>query len=300
MTDKEIDELLAGIGTDSKKAAEEVDRLMKLLAGKSGHLQGRMSSEFGVSQNTAKNIANGYRDIARAAREKSAAEAQADKVQAMAMKRMKSAKGAIHDWATGVTAAASTALSFVSILNSAKGAFDALTNPDLSGWEKFTSVLSSLAMIVMMTVSVMESLGKAIKGLQKAQVKKTLTTIASAAAEWLDAEATKKNAKTKLQKAAATDKSTKETNEDTMANITHAASEELDNNSTKKNIKSKGELGQAFKNLGKSALNWVKANGAVIGGVALIAAGVAVAVGAIAWGVNQYNKYENAAKEAAE
>ena len=300
MTDKEIDALLAGIGTDSKKAAEEVDKLMKLLAGRSGHLQGRMSSEFGVSQGTAKNIANGYRDIARAAREKSAAEAQADKVQDMAMKRMKSAKGAIHDWATGITAAASTALSFVSILNSVKGAFDALTNPELSGWEKFTTILSSLAMVVMMTVSVMESLGKAIKGLQKAQIKKTVTTIASAAAEWLDAEATKKNAKAKLAKAGATDKSTKETNEDTMANLAHAASEKVDEHSTKGNVKVKGELGKAFKDLGASALNWVKANGAVIGGVALIAAGVAVAIGAIAWGVNQYNKYENAALEAAQ
>ena len=299
MTDQQIDDLLAGIGGDAKKASIEVENLMKLLSGKSGHLQGRMSQEFGVSSGTAKNIAEGYRDIARAIREKSAAEVQADKVQKMAIDRMKSAKGAISDWATGVTAAASTVFSLVSILNAAKGAFDALTNPDLSGWEKFTTVLSSLAMVVMMTVSVMSSLSKAIEGLRKAQLKKTLVTVTSAAAEWLDAAATKANEKAKLRKAKATDKATKETTEDTVANLAHAGSEKVDEAATKKNIKAKGELSQSFNNLGKSALNWVKANGSVIGGVALIAAGIAVAVGAIAWGVSQYNRFENEANEAA-
>lgn len=298
-TDDQIENILTNIKTDSQQAAIEVEKLMKLLSGKSGNLQGQMQSSVGVTAGTAKNIANGYRDIAAAAKEKSAAELQADKVQQAALERMKSAKGAISDWATGVTAAASTVFSLVSILNAAKGAFDALTNPDLSGWEKFTTVLSSLAMVVMMTVSVMSSLSKAIEGLRKAQLKKTLVTVTSAAAEWLDAKATKANEKAKLQKAKATDKATKETTEDTVANLAHAGSEKVDEAATKKNVKAKGELSQSFSNLGKSALNWVKANGSVIGGVALIAAGIAVAVGAIAWGINQYNRFENEANEAA-
>ena len=298
-TDDQIENILTNIKTDSQQATVEVEKLMKLLSGKSGHLQGQMQSSVGVSAGTAKNIANGYRDIAAAAKEKSAAELQADKVQQAALERMKSSKGAISDWATGITAAASTVFSFVSILNAAKGAFDALTNPDLSGWEKFTTVLSSLAMVVMMTVSMMGSLCKAIEGLQKAQLKKTLVTVTSAAAEWLDVEATKANERAKLRKAKATDKATKETAEDTIANLTHAGSEKIDEAATKKNVKAKGELSQSFSDLGKSALNWVKANGSVIGGVALIAAGIAVAVGAIAWGVNQYNRFEKEANEAA-
>lgn len=300
MTDEEIEELLQGIGTDAQQAAVEVDKLMKLLSGRSGYNQGKMQKDLGISSNTAKGIADGYRDIAKAALEKKTAEEQADRVQKLAMERMKSAKGAIHDWATGVTAAASSIMSFVNILNSMSGAIDALTNPDLSGWEKFTTVLSSLSMVVIMTVSAIGSLANAVKGLQKAQVKQTLITIASASAEYIDAAAVKANEKAKLRKARATDKSTKETTEDTAANLAHAASEKVDQKATEGSAEKVKTLNEAFGDLGKSVTKWFNANGYLIGGIALIAAGVAVATIAVTAAINQYNRFENAAKEAAE
>jgi hypothetical protein len=60
-----------------------------------------------------------------------------------------------------------------------------------------------------------------------------------------------------------------------------------------------GKLGGSLKNVTKAAGKWITAHGPMIGGAALIAAGVAVAVGAIAWGVSQYQRFEKAAEEAA-
>jgi hypothetical protein len=61
-----------------------------------------------------------------------------------------------------------------------------------------------------------------------------------------------------------------------------------------KSIDSKAVEQAAMKSVGG------KAFGTMAGGAGLIAAGVAVAVGAIAWGVHQFTKYDKAAEEAAE
>jgi hypothetical protein len=49
----------------------------------------------------------------------------------------------------------------VSIIRSVSSAAQALSNPDLSGWEKFTAVLTSVSMIVPGLMSMMRGLGTA-------------------------------------------------------------------------------------------------------------------------------------------
>jgi hypothetical protein len=71
-------------------------------------------------------------------------------------------------------------MSFVSIINSAKGALETLQNPDASGWEKFSSVLMSFGSVMMMSITMMDGLKKAfdlttvkLKGLTLAKMKDT-------------------------------------------------------------------------------------------------------------------------------
>ena len=80
-------------------------------------------------------------------------------------KKIKTAKGHHKGWAEGLTTvanAASTAFMALSMLN---GISATLKNPDLSGWDKFVSVGTSIAMalpLIMSSVSSLTSLGMAM------------------------------------------------------------------------------------------------------------------------------------------
>jgi cobalamin synthase len=77
------------------------------------------------------------------------------------------AKANMQDWATGVTAGAQAIMSFASILSSLSSLVDTWSNPDLSGWEKFTRTLSTCAMSTMMLISAFNALTKAQEAWQK-------------------------------------------------------------------------------------------------------------------------------------
>jgi hypothetical protein len=70
-----------------------------------------------------------------------------------------------------------------------QGAIDALTDPELSGWEKFTRVLSSLGMTVMMIVSLMGSLKLVMSRNKKDVEDNTKSTVANSLASWLNSKA---------------------------------------------------------------------------------------------------------------
>jgi hypothetical protein len=86
-------------------------------------------------------------------------------------------------------------MSFVSIVNAVSGAIDTLTNPDATGWEKFLSVLQSGAMVMMMTVSMMNSFAQAKKNWEKGTLKNAAATLIEAAATTLSTKANEQNAK---------------------------------------------------------------------------------------------------------
>jgi hypothetical protein len=119
---------------------------------------------------------------------------RAAEAQALVEKRIKESKGVVKDWANSIVSGAQAVMSFVSIVNSAKGAIDALTNPDLSGWEKFFAVLQSGAMIVTMTVSMFNSLMQAKKNWEAGTLKNAAATLIEAAATALSTKANEKNA----------------------------------------------------------------------------------------------------------
>ena len=220
------------------------------------------------------------------------------------------------DWAKSITAGAQGVMSLASAVQIASGLIDTLTNPDATGWEKFFAVLSSGSMIIMMLMSAMNSFAMAREMWQKGTLKNAAATLLDMAATKLNTAAQKQNTRSKVENTIATDESGKE-------NLEHAATEIADKVATDANSKSQkkdylrqlwkgkkkpktpktgggeksiGKLGQAFKNFGSSFKSFIGAYGA---GIGFITAGVAVAVGAIVWGIKQFNKYEDAAKEAA-
>jgi hypothetical protein len=56
-------------------------------------------------------------------------------------------------WADHIVTAASGMMSLVSAVNSFRGAWDSLNNPDLSTWEKFESITMGLSTGLLMLVS---------------------------------------------------------------------------------------------------------------------------------------------------
>lgn len=62
-----------------------------------------------------------------------------------------------------IASAASAMTGVVNILNQLKGLSDAFTNPDLTGWERFSEILSSIGFMVPSIVSVLKSIGTVTK-----------------------------------------------------------------------------------------------------------------------------------------
>lgn len=62
-----------------------------------------------------------------------------------------------------IASAASAMTGVVNILNQLKGLSDAFTNPDLTGWERFSAILSSIGFMVPSIVSVLKNIGTVTK-----------------------------------------------------------------------------------------------------------------------------------------
>jgi hypothetical protein len=121
-------------------------------------------------------------------------------------------------------------MSFVSIINTAKSAIDTLTNPDMSGWEKFFAVLQSGAMIITMMVSMFNSFAQAQKNWQAGTLKNAAATLIEAAAASISAAANRDNAKANMKSKEAHEADADAALKDAAANEVEALSEEKNKN----------------------------------------------------------------------
>lgn len=62
-----------------------------------------------------------------------------------------------------ITSAVSTMTGAVNVINQVKGLFESLTNPDLTGWERFSAIISSIGFMVPSIFSVIKSIGTVTK-----------------------------------------------------------------------------------------------------------------------------------------
>ena len=296
MSKNEIDQFFEAIERGGEEAKIALQGLMDKLQGKSGNIQNTMNKHLGVGKNVAREMAQGYEEMSGAAYKYKTAAERAAEAQKLVEKRIKEAKGVVKDWANSIVSGAQAVMSFVSIVNSAKGAIDALTNPDLSGWEKFFSVLQSGAMIVTMTVSMFNSLIQAKKNWEAGTLKNAAATLIEAAATTLSTKANEKNARAQMKKAAGHEK-------DGNAALKDAAATKLESevteNSNNKQLKSNKKLADSFKQLKEAGGKWFNAYKTQIGGTLLIVAAVATVVATISLAINQYNEAARDAENAA-
>lgn len=92
-------------------------------------------------------------------------------------------KGGVKTWADDIVTAATAVTGFVSALNMISGAMDILSDPDTSGWEKFTTVLMTLGMIIPTLTSAWTALKTVIGSETLVKIANTLATWGQVAAE---------------------------------------------------------------------------------------------------------------------
>lgn len=62
-----------------------------------------------------------------------------------------------------ITAAGSAMTGVVNVINQVKGLFDSFSNPDLTGWERFSAILSSIGFMIPSIISMMKNIGTITK-----------------------------------------------------------------------------------------------------------------------------------------
>lgn len=184
-------------------------------------------------------------------------------------------------WQNAVVSAAGAVTAFFSSLNALKGMWDSINNPDMSAWEKVTTVFMTLG-------SVIPGVIMAIKGVTDAKIKDIFVNGVHALSEKADAEAQEKNAKAALFGAKAQEKETSSDKKDIAVNGLHQVSEQGGGSASSKEI-----TGTVLKKAGKTVLK--KA-----GPYMLIAAGIAAAAGIASAASAQFNKYDEAIKKSTE
>lgn len=210
------------------------------------------------------------------------------------------AKGAQLDWATVVTNTASTLMNIGMVMMQVSSLMDTLNNPDTSGWQKFTTILMTLGMIVPSLLMVFKSFSSVLK-------LETVAKIANAAATMGQVVAEKRLNREKGISNKSTRRSIKQTWQDTKDTWNKSAMQKNSkytqdargvwHQKGKKGSMSKAEVGAAEKLAGKEALTGLGLN---VAAFAVVAASIAAAGFIIKGAMDSYNEDANKAKEAAE
>lgn len=166
------------------------------------------------------------------------------------------------------------------LVNSFNSLMDTLSNPDISGWEKFGQILMTVSFLSGSFFEMIRSGKEAFTILTSAQTANTISTIANALAH------------EKAEKA--TDAHNDEKLEGVVANDAHTAS--LKRNTAK--VQENAIKNRAWKKAGSDLIKVAKKAGPVIKSVGLITAGIAVLAGTL-YGVSElWNQETNAAEKA--
>lgn len=108
------------------------------------------NNEWMLSEDAVHGLSEAYENEATAALRVKDAEEQANEARDNAANSINNATGAQKTWADQMVTGANVVMSLLSVLQAFSGIIDVATNPDMSGWEKFLSIGSSLAMMFVM------------------------------------------------------------------------------------------------------------------------------------------------------
>ena len=154
--DTEIKEIVNSLDT-MELNAENVEDAIAALTIRLREMQGASeanmmdeNNEWMLSEDAVHGLSTAYEDEAMAALRTKDAEEQANEARDNAANSINNATGAQKTWADQMVTGANVVMSLVSVLQAFSGIIDVATNPDMSGWEKFLSIGSSLAMMFVM------------------------------------------------------------------------------------------------------------------------------------------------------
>lgn len=191
--------------------------------------------------------------------------------------------------------------STVTAANSIKSMFANLGNPDLSGWEKFTSFISGLTILVPTVTSAMTGLGTAVSGASQMLAAHNLLVGASAGAFGAQAASIGKATAAEIANAIATAKANGETEEKIIASVAAKLMTEglaeADAKAAAAAIVHAGGvefLNTALTKLG-ALLTWIKGHLLLTVG---IAAAIVAAIAGIVWIIDQLHTSQKEANEA--
>ena len=134
----------------------------------------------------------------------------------------------MQDWATHLTNVVSGIMSAGMLISSINGLMNTLEDPDASGWEKFGSVLTSVAMITMSFTGVIKGLTAVYKFATAALNKETLAKVANTLASYLQERQARKTAAAQDIEEEETRETTTEINKQTAAKIANKTVDQVD------------------------------------------------------------------------
>ena len=200
----------------------------------------------------------------------------------------------IPAWQDSIVNAATAVSAFSMALSAMGGIWDTIKDPDMSGWEKFTTVLTTL-------VTVIPGVVMGIKALQEAKIKDTIVNALNIASEKILAKAKDNTAAASKRAAKAQDQENRKQQEGIATDI---AEQVTDNSKKGKGAKAGGKSSAAGSSAsgagsGGSTTSALTNGGASLAGsIGIAIAGIAILVGTVMWAVHQAQAAERAVETA--
>ena len=181
----------AGVRGNSEDARVAISRVSAELFKQKGAIKDQVAQMLGLEKGTAEyralsaeidNFINHTEQATLKTKHLDAANKQAVSSMKAFSEMLKEAGINTQDWANKMTTVMSSIMSLGMLISSINGLIDTIKDPDMSGWEKFASILTSIGMITMMTTSVFKGLFATIELVKIAKEKHAVATTINALA----------------------------------------------------------------------------------------------------------------------
>ena len=325
----EVKQIFASL--DKASTFDEVEAAVRALNQELGKTIGEHSGEIKnvIGPDAAKKVDQyvaAIRDKTRAELDSADATKQAEAAQRKTSESIKKATGAQKGWTDMLVESANLAFSVASAFQMLSSAWDTIKDPDVSGWDKFLSIMMTLGMVIPTFISIYKTLKNVIS-------LETIAKIANAAATMAQTAAEQSYGQVKGQNNIKIKQSTKETWKDTWNKLKNKGKNVKDtwNKNAWDGLSKDEKLFRRDQYLKDNNLTWQKGKGYVdasgnqvkassikkalqsgagkdalkglgtkVGGAAIIVAAVAAATMIAKAAIDHYNRFETAAKKAEE
>ena len=213
---------LQNVDAESEDFETTLQSIKGILGGIGSGVVDGVSDKLGADLNDVRAYADSVNKTADAQRNLDQANKQVKESSATVGEAIDNARGKQQTWADILVQSANFAFSAASALSMLGGAFDKLRDPDVSGWDKFLTILTTLGMVVPTLVSLFTTFKTLLSAENVAKLANVAATLAQVAAE-------KALNKEKGNSSEVTKKNIKETLKDTKDKLGKSAKEKWSN-----------------------------------------------------------------------